>query len=69
MLVLSRKEDQEILIGDNIKLSVIKIQGNSVRLGIQAPENIRILRGELTEWHEFTLDEAELDKHCTGPPA
>ena len=62
MLVLSRKEDQAILIGDNIKVTVIKVQGNSIRLGIEAPADVRILRGELTEWHELSFDEAGLSE-------
>ncbi len=56
MLVLSRKEDQTIFIGDNIKLTVVKMQGNSVRIGIEAPHDVRILRGELDAWHELSWD-------------
>lgn len=47
MLVLSRKIDQEILINGNIKISVLKIKGNVVRIGIEAPDDINIKRGEL----------------------
>ena len=47
MLVLSRKQNQEILIGDEIKITVLKSKGNTVRLGIEAPPHIRIARGEL----------------------
>jgi carbon storage regulator len=47
MLVLSRKESQTILIGEDIVLTVLRIQGNTVRIGIQAPGNLRVLRGEL----------------------
>ncbi len=48
MLVLSRKKDDAIVINDNIKIKVIQIKGNQVRLGIEAPRNVRVLRGELT---------------------
>ena len=47
MLVLSRKLQQEILIGENIKVTVLKVKGNTVRLGIEAPRSVRVLRGEL----------------------
>lgn len=62
MLVLSRKQDQTVLIGDNIKVTVLKVQGKSIRIGIEAPKDIRILRGELFEWHDFSFDEAGLNK-------
>jgi carbon storage regulator len=47
MLVLSRKLSQQILIGSNIAITVVKIEGNQVRLGIEAPPDISILRQEL----------------------
>jgi carbon storage regulator CsrA len=62
MLVLSRKQDQAVFIGDNIKVTVVKVQGKSIRLGIEAPEDVRILRGELAVWHELAFDEASLNE-------
>ena len=53
MLVLSRKQNQEILIGDNIKITVLRIKGNTIRLGIDAPRDVNVLRGELPR-HEKT---------------
>ncbi len=47
MLVLSRKQNQEIIIGDNIKITVLKMKGNTVRLGIEAPRDVNVIRGEL----------------------
>ena len=47
MLVLTRKLGEEVLIGDNIKLVVNRIAGNRVTIGIDAPGNVTILRGEL----------------------
>jgi carbon storage regulator len=47
MLVLSRKLSQQILIGPDIAITVVKIEGNHVRLGIEAPPDISILREEL----------------------
>ena len=47
MLVLSRKESEKINIGNGIVITVTKIKGSSVRLGIEAPEDVHIRRGEL----------------------
>lgn len=47
MLVLSRKKDQGIVIGDNIELTIIEIQGDQVRIGIKAPKNVSIYRKEI----------------------
>ena len=47
MLVLSRKLDESIIIGDNIKVTVISIGGNYVKLGIEAPNGISIHREEI----------------------
>ena len=47
MLCLSRNEDQEIFIGDDVVGSIIKLKGNTVRVGICAPDGVKILRGEL----------------------
>jgi carbon storage regulator len=49
MLILSRKIDQGIRIGDEIEISVTKIEGDSVKLGISAPRSISILRREILE--------------------
>ncbi|MCH5377347.1 MAG: carbon storage regulator [Planctomycetes bacterium] len=51
MLVLSRKSGEEIIIGDNIRLVVSRISGNRVTLGIAAPNDVHITRGELTLPH------------------
>lgn len=47
MLVLSRKQDEKIMIGDSITLMVISIQGDKVRLGIEAPKHVSIHREEV----------------------
>jgi carbon storage regulator len=48
MLVLSRKVGEKLVIDGNIIVEVVKIQGNRISLGIVAPSNVLILRGELT---------------------
>jgi carbon storage regulator CsrA len=47
MLVLSRKHEEKLHIGDNITVTVLRVQGNKVRLGIEAPDEVRVVRGEL----------------------
>ena len=47
MLVLSRKRDEAILLGDDIKIVVIDIRGNKVRLGIEAPSELLVHRQEV----------------------
>ena len=46
MLVLTRKIGSNILIGDDIKISVISVDGDKARIGIEAPKDVRILREE-----------------------
>ena len=48
MLVLTRKVGQEILIGDDIRLTVLGIERNRIRLGFTAPRDVSILRDELS---------------------
>ena len=54
MLVLSRKLGQEIVIADNIRLTVVAIRGNRVRLGFTAPPDVSIQREELCPKGEET---------------
>jgi len=47
MLVLSRKVDEQIIIGEHIRVTVVSIRGNQVRLGFEAPHDVSIFRQEL----------------------
>jgi len=47
MLVLARSRDQSIIIGDDIKITIVEIRGNKVRLGIDAPKGIPVHREEI----------------------
>lgn len=68
MLVLSRKKDEKIIIGDKITIMVIEIRGDKVRLGIEAPKEITVHRQEvydaikkdheLGEGKDITIDTA-----------
>ena len=52
MLVLSRKQSQRIRLGDSIVITVVRVAGDKVRLGIEAPRDMLVLRDEL-EPHEI----------------
>ena len=47
MLVLSRKLNEKIQIGEDVSITVLQITGNKVRIGIEAPQHVRIVRSEL----------------------
>ena len=47
MLVLSRRRDQTLVIGDNVEVTVLEIKGGQVRLGINAPKAVPVHRGEI----------------------
>lgn len=49
MLVLSRKRDQQVIIGDGIVITVVEIRGDKVRLGIEAPAEVPVHRKEVYE--------------------
>ncbi|WP_039042128.1 carbon storage regulator CsrA [Sporosarcina sp. ZBG7A] len=58
MLVLSRKTNETINIGDNIELRILEVKGDTVRIGIEAPKSVDILRGELVQSISETNAEA-----------
>ena len=65
MLVLRRKADQSIHIGDEIRITVVRIRGNRVKLGIEAPGEVSVLRGELVA----PLLEEPADAVLANPPS
>lgn len=58
MLVLSRKTNDTINIADNIEIRILEIKGDTVRIGIEAPKSVDILRGELVQSITETNTEA-----------
>jgi carbon storage regulator CsrA len=69
MLILSRKVGEKIAIGDNVTIIINRISGNRVALGIQAPKNIRVVRGELERFaDEFRDDAADEDASFSRVP-
>jgi carbon storage regulator len=62
MLVLTRKSNQSIMIGDDIEVSVLAIMGEKVRIGIQAPRDVPVFRKEVyLEIQEERASEAKED--------
>jgi carbon storage regulator len=57
MLVLTRKSNQSIMIGDEIEISVLAVMGEKVRIGISAPRSVPVFRKEV--YLEIKLDDAE----------
>jgi len=55
MLVLTRKLNEKIIIGENVRITVVGVRGNHVRLGIDAPPEVSILRDELLRHRESQL--------------
>ena len=61
MLVLSRKESEKIMLGDDIVLTIVRVSGDRVRLGIQAPSDMLILRHELNSEDVVEGSSASID--------
>jgi carbon storage regulator CsrA len=69
MLVLNRKHGEEIVIGDSIRVTVIEIRGNRVKLGFVSPREVRIVRAEICgEGLLCPLSESEAIPASIEPP-
>jgi carbon storage regulator len=60
MLVLTRKSNQSIMIGDDVEVSVLSVMGEKVRIGIQAPQEIPVFRKEI--YLEIHREEGALEE-------
>jgi carbon storage regulator CsrA len=72
MLVLTRKHQEKIRIGDNITITILKTKGKAVRVGIEAPANVPVVRGELAANsipNETSSDDADVTSGETVPLA
>lgn len=49
MLVLTRRPDESIMIGDNVKITVLGFRGNQIVIGIEAPKTVKVLREEIAD--------------------
>lgn len=47
MLILSRRESERVYLGEDIVLTIVRVNGDKVRIGVEAPSNVKILRTEL----------------------
>lgn len=65
MLILSRKEEESIIIGDNIKIKVVSIDRGSVKLGFEAPGDLLILREELKK----AIQDSNIEASAKPPTA
>ena len=52
MLVLSRREGEAIQIGDDVWVTIVRIRGSAVRIGIEAPRSMKVLRDDLDEFEQ-----------------
>lgn len=67
MLVLTRKTEEKILIDGQIEIQVLRIKGNTVKIGVKAPGDVKIMRGELSPFGLVGLEaeqEVELGDVC-----
>jgi carbon storage regulator len=70
MLVLTRKSNQSIMIGDEIEVSVLSVMGEKVRIGIQAPQKVPVFRKEIyLEIHREASGVAPLQEAQSEPVA
>ena len=60
MLVLTRKSNQSIMVGDDVEVSVLSVMGEKVRIGIQAPQEIPVFRKEI--YLEIHREDGSLEK-------
>ena len=61
MLVLSRKRDEKIVIGDRIVITIVEVRGDKVRLGIEAPTDVPVHRQEVYDAIRRTADNGKID--------
>jgi carbon storage regulator len=65
MLVLSRKKNERIVIGDNIVITVVEVRGDRVRLGIEAPQEVSIHRSEV----HAAIQQEQSEKDSAAKPS
>lgn len=68
MLVLSRRPNEALHVGDDIVITVTRVRGDVVRLGIQAPKDVKIMRGELVGKPDRKKAEAEATETSVDAP-
>lgn len=66
MLILTRKQGESFLLGDNIQISISEISGDRVRIAIEAPKDVKILRKELKDASDLNIEAASTAKIPTA---
>jgi carbon storage regulator CsrA len=66
MLVLTRKVGEKLIINDNITVTIVEVKGNRIRIAIDAPKDVPILRGELAQWLDLPETSAERGKELVS---
>ena len=61
MLILTRRVGETLMIGDNVSVTVLRVKGNQVRLGVNAPKDVSVHREEIFERIKQESDESEKD--------
>jgi carbon storage regulator len=56
MLVISRKTDETFIINDNITIHILEINGDKVKIGIEAPKDVKIMRSEILETEKINIE-------------
>ena len=68
MLVLTRKVREQIKIGNDIVITVLRVKGQSVRIGIEAPRGVRVLRAELPDARPAAPTVTTIELNTFAPP-
>jgi carbon storage regulator len=58
MLVITRKKDEGFLVGENIRVTVVEIAKDRIKIGIDAPSDVKIVRNELRDTERFNMQAA-----------
>lgn len=66
MLVLSRKKDESLIIGDNIEITIVEIEDGKVKIGINAPKNVEINRKEIYDKIKEENESARVKQNDLG---
>ncbi len=61
MLVLSRKQNERIRVGDSVVVTIVRVSGDKVRIGIEAPPDVRVLRDELRPSDTLQVDTLQVE--------
>lgn len=62
MLILSRKTGQSLIIGDDVEIKIVSIDGDNVKIGISAPKDVTVMRKELLEVKDENKKAINIDK-------